>query len=1116
MISKCICFAGLIVLLCWASLEGQTSSFPFIEKFDSVVPPRLPEGWTTTSNKSLSGDFTTSTSNSFSGPNAVVSTDAKVAQCLTSPSINFEGKIPASMEFHERRTSSHNSGLLIQALVNGDTTTVIPVGDTLRNTGATGYITRTLPLPASLADKHDVRFRWRVTGDGTGATGTVRIDDVVVTVQKQRDLAITSLSPERTVVRSGENVGVHVGVSNKALGGTFQFSLQMFDDANADSFVTADEKIAEQSISVTISAAESTTFTLTYPAIPPGPHRLIVKLVLQGDEDSTNNTSATAIVAGYSRRSVVINEIMYAPSAGPEWIECINASADTVSLSQWKVGDNTSSRAAITSAPVAISPRQFFIIAKDTSIFASFPAIDVPVIKCSFPALNNDGDAVVIVDATGYTIDSVAYLASWGGAGGKSLERIDTAESSTSPSNWGSSRNPSGATPGFVNSLTKKNYDVSVDRIYLSKAAPCVGEPFRISVLLKNIGRRTLSGYSVSFSRIGNYESEPPERYGQIPLRPLSPSDSAAVTELMNVSDQGVHRVVVTVHATGDEDTTNNSAAVSFTVGVKPHSVVVNEIMYAPPGDMPEWVEFYNTGSEAVDLNGWKISDSKVKLKGLINAPPILQPGAYFLVAADSTLGNYFSITTPVSVSSFGALNNSTPDAVVLYDNRGVTMDSVWYKPSWGGTNGRSLERVDFLSSSVDSANWRSSDPTPGFENSVAKKNVDLEAAGITGVPIVNGIRLSASIHNVGRWAVSPFIVEFFHDANRDSIASAGELLKSVQGPALGPGDSIVVQYPWQTTSKGKIPIICRVILEGDQRLSNNEILGWTANSFTQRSAVINEIMYDPLPGRSEFIELFNRSSDTLDLQGWKIMDALSSSGSRNIFGFTNQPALLPPGAYFVVGADSNIIAQFSDVASMPASRIMVTNKDLSLNNSGDDVILLDLTDACIDSVRYSPDWNNPALKASTSGKSLERINPSLSSNDKRNWSTSVSSSGATPGERNSVYTVTLPSTAGMRLSPNPFSPDNDGFEDLLAINYSLPSTTSMIRVRCFDVQGRLVRTLANNEAAASSGTVLWDGLDDNHRHVRIGMYIILFEAFDAHGGSLSTMKDVAVVARKL
>jgi hypothetical protein len=274
--------------------------------------------------------------------------------------------------------------------------------------------------------------------------------------------------------------------------------------------------------------------------------------------------------------------------------------------------------------------------------------------------------------------------------------------------------------------------------------------------------------------------------------------------------------------------------------------------------------------------------------------------------------------------------------------------------------------------------------------------------------------------------------------------------------------------------------------------------------------------MYDPLPNRSEFIELFNRSVDTVDLNGWTIMDAPSSSGSRAIFKISNGPLFLPPNDYAVIGADSTLILQFPDLLHLSTAKLVIANKDLSLNNSGDDIVLVDLTNTQIDSVRYSPSWHNPALNTSTAGKSLERVNPALASNDRRNWSSSIAPGGATPGQRNSIFTLSIPSAAHLTLSPNPFSPDNDGFEDFLAIDYSLPSSTSMIRVRCFDVQGRLVRTLANNEPAASSGTVIWNGLDDNNRRVRIGMYIILFEALDSSGGVVHTMKDVAVVATKL
>ena len=103
-----------------------------------------------------------------------------------------------------------------------------------------------------------------------------------------------------------------------------------------------------------------------------------------------------------------------------------------------------------------------------------------------------------------------------------------------------------------------------------------------------------------------------------------------------------------------------------------------------------------------------------------------------------------------------------------------------------------------------------------------------------------------------------------------------------------------------------------------------------------------------------------------------------------------------------------------------------------------------------------------------------------------------------------------------MSLTPNPFSPDGDGFQDFLSINYSLPSSSSRIRVRIYNVEGRLVKHLALDELSPSRGSIIWNGSNDNGSTVGIGMYIILFEALDNFGGVIRTMKDVAVVATKL
>lgn len=1100
-------------------LYSQSTVFPFVEKFDTAAVPKLPAGWLTSTRKSTTGDFTTSTSTSLSAPNAVVTTDAKVAQSLTTPSINFSGLKAGELNFYERRTSSHNSGLLVESIVDDDTTSAAILSDTLKNSGSTNYVLRSIVLPSFLDNKANVRFRWRVAGNGTGSTGTLRIDNVTISVQKQVDLAVTGIRIEPEVPRSGDNPDFKVSVANRAMAGPLSFTLQLFDDKNFDSSATIDEKLDEQTPTHFFAVAESTTFILKEVSVTPGNHRIIVKLLLPGDEDSTNNMIVRTFFVGFSARSILLNEIMYAPMVGPEWIECINTSSDSISLSQWKVGDNTTSRVTLTTQSIRIPPGEYFLVTKDSSIVTLFPSINVPIVRTAFPALNNDADAVVILDPTGFAVDSVAYSSSWGGTGGKSLERIDTAGPSNLSANWGSSRHSGGGTPGAVNSLSKKRYDLSIEHLALTSSFPLAGQSLGIRAMIKNRGRLAQTGISIRFYLDSNRDSfpQPDEMFGESVIGALLPSDSQEVSQNVAVVLQGTQTVIVTASSRREDDSTNNSLSVSFIVSVQARSIVVNEIMYAPLGDMPEWIEFYNAGTMAVDIGGWKISDSNVKSKALVSGPPmIIPPASYFLASADSSLESYYPIPAPIVVSAFSSLNNTTPDAVVLYDNCGTAIDSVWYKPSWGGTNGRSLERADYRASSVDSANWRSSLPTPGAENSVAKKDFDLEISEFGATLLSNGLKLNAHIRNTGRNSSEVFSVGFFHDTDNDGIGSSTELLDRENLQSLPPAESLAVAFEWHTEAMGKIPLICRVDYPKDQRLSNNERTAWAANRFVPQSIAINEIMYDPLPANSEFIEFFNRSTDTLDLQGWKVMDTPSTSGGRTSIALGDKSLPLPPSAFLLVGADSALLRQFPDLVNLPSHNVLIMNKDLSLNNAGDDVILFDLTNNTIDSVRYSPSWHNQNLDVSTSGKSLERINPSLAGNDRRNWSTSIAPIGATPGHRNSIYTPAIPSATKLKLSPNPFSPDNDGYEDFLAISYSLPSPISMIRVRCFDVAGRLVRLLANNEPAAATGTVLWDGLDDDHQRVSIGMYIILFEALDAFGGVVHTMKDVAVVARKL
>lgn len=1088
---------------------AQITSFPYNESFDNVTTPNLPVEWTTSTNKFPTGDFATDSSNSFSGhskPKFAFSSDATKQQSLISPLFDFTKKTVDSISFVARRVSAHNAGMLLEASINGDTSFSTIIGDTIILETPNIFLRKSFPLPPQLNNQPGVKFRWRILGNGTSSASTtvLRIDDITITTKVSVDFALTSFVIYPTAPRRGDHLTATIGIKNSAFAGNFSGTVQLFDSLTL---------VASQNFSQSFAENESLTVQLNYPNIAAGRHPLIAKIVLSGDEDTTNNSLSIAVNVGYQPRTMLINEIMYAPPSGmPEWIEIVNNSADSIPVSGWRISDAGSTRALI--APDrTILPKSYFIATTDTNAFKSFFTDNVPLYHAQFSALNNTGDAVVLFDPTGAVVDTLTFASSWGGSsGGKSLERIDTAVASTLQSNWGTSKHPLGATPGAVNSVTQKMLDAAVMNIGVSPQFPVIGDGVSASSTIKNIGKQNAANIVHRLYLDMDNDSVPSSNELQteqiIPL--LNAADSITISSNVPPLTQGAHRIFASAILANDEDTTNNLLSFSFSVGIPPQSIVITEIMYAPNGDEPEWIECYNRSNISISLSGWKISDAGTTRTALTNTITMIPPQSYFVIARDTSFAAYYSIPVPIFFASFSSLNNTAPDAVVLFDERGGRIDSVYYKPAWGGTNGNSLQRFDIFGSSSDSANWRSEMPSAGLENTIARKDFDVEIKNIQSVKIANGTRVRTTILNNGRQSANTLSVKFYHDANEDSIAQQNELLNTTSVPTIAPADSASVQFDWVYSFRGKQRVIVVVDFVQDQRLTNNTGFVTTTNGFPPQTLVINEIMYEPLSGNAEFVELLNRSSDSIDVAEWKLMDQPSSTGSRAVIQLSQEKRSVPPNGYVAIASDSSIFTQFPNLAGT----FVIVNSSLSLSNSGEDIVLADLTDAQIDSVRYFPSWHLKNI--STAGRSLERINQNTPSNDNRNWSSSVAKAGASPLQSNSIHIASASAHSGLALTPNPFSPDNDGYEDFLSINYNLPANSATIRVRIYDVTGRLMRRLAQSEPSPSSGSIIWNGLDDDGHRVRIGMYIILFEAFDNFGGTVKTMKDVAVVARKL
>jgi hypothetical protein len=679
-----------------------------------------------------------------------------------------------------------------------------------------------------------------------------------------------------------------------------------------------------------------------------------------------------------------------------------------------------------------------------------------------------------------------------------------------------------------VSLTVSTGWDIGMTSMIVSPVNATRKDTLTLSVCVKNYGSLAVSNFSVQFFSDNNLNgiAESGEQFSVVGGLTLSPGDSLLCQTMYPPIKVGEHFFIAVIGFSQDENKANDTLHLIVNSQCMKGDILINEIMYAPTGDEPEWVEFYNAAPDTINLKNWRISDSNVSTKSMISTSDILMvPNSYLVVAKDLSFSTIHPEVFSI-IANFSALNNTTPDAVVIYDASSRSIDSVMYQPNWGGQNGKSLERIDLYTSSIAAANWGTSQDsmgcTPGKMNSIARLDYDLAISDLTQTRIVSNGKIvpviNVAVQNIGRQTIDSVIVHFYADRNRSMYPDTSELLQSVVSTQrIFAGDSVQISEPMLQLASGEMSVLVVVENWSDERLKNNRASVTIKTGFEPRSLIINEIMYDPLDGQNEWFELYNRGSQPVDLAHWTFNDRATSSGV-NSFVISDSAMTVLSGGFAVVAAESSMCNIFPDLRSPhPDISLSILNRSggFSFNKEGDAIVLKDLTGQTIDSVAYLPCWHHPDV-VDTRGRSLERINPNVGTNDPRNWSTCTNVVGGTPGKINSVMTISPVSNSAISISPNPFSPDGDGFEDYCIIHYNLPMPASTLNVKIYDIKGRCIRTLANCEFIGAKGEIIWDGFDESRQRARIGVYVVYLEATDRSSGRVERAKAVAVVATKL
>jgi flagellar hook assembly protein FlgD len=147
----------------------------------------------------------------------------------------------------------------------------------------------------------------------------------------------------------------------------------------------------------------------------------------------------------------------------------------------------------------------------------------------------------------------------------------------------------------------------------------------------------------------------------------------------------------------------------------------------------------------------------------------------------------------------------------------------------------------------------------------------------------------------------------------------------------------------------------------------------------------------------------------------------------------------------------------------------------------------------------------------------LERIDFNGPTQDLTNWHSAAQDAGfATPAYKNSQYhDATTAADNAIEITPEIFSPDEDGYNDIVNINYHFDTPGFVATITIYDSKGRLVKSLIQNELLGTKGTFTWDGINSDREKSRLGIYIIFAEVFDLTG-KVQDYKKTCVLGGKL
>lgn len=522
-----------------------------------------------------------------------------------------------------------------------------------------------------------------------------------------------------------------------------------------------------------------------------------------------------------------------------------------------------------------------------------------------------------------------------------------------------------------------------------------------------------------------------------------------------------------------------------------PHfgDLVFSELMVRPTPEVGlppyEYMEIYNRSDKNIHLKNVQLGygDKRFALPD-----SIIYAHEYVVLCAEKAYVEMSQLARCVVVSSFPALANEGK-LLTLYNQEEeivswVEYSSSWYSDSFRSEGGWSLECIDLDNFNQTSDNWSASQNkqggTPGKSNSVADTNPNNFFPEVVKVGIIDCLHVCLEFSKPMK--ISDLCNISNYKSNQIEIDSVEVILPK--------GKEMIchLKHPIREGVLYEISLVHLRDLDGNEL--NDEVKLAIPSELDVQDVVINELLFNAETEGSKFVELYNRSDKIVDLSHLLLTNIVDNKLDRS-YSITKNSTLIFPNEYVVLVYKMD---NFEQTYSL-FDGVKYIEMSLSFINQKEGTLALVKRDATIIDRMIYDDKMHISLLSDTKGVSLEKINPDWNGANKTSWTSAAELVGyATPGYQNSQYfeSTQVKGKKEFWYENQVFTPNGDGDEDLLRINYVLTEKAAVATVRIFDAVGRQQKSFT--DLLGTQGVIYWDGSKDNGVLADVGPYIVWIE----------------------